>query len=78
LPLTNLPDSLNTASAHDTDLRTALQALRRFGARVPDDHRVQIVAIEVLDVWTFSERCSPAVEQQFPAMASLVLQWLLE
>lgn len=72
--LADLPGTLNTASAHDTNLATALRALRRFGADVPQDDAIHIVAIEAQDVWTFSERCSSAVEAAIPAAAQLVRQ----
>jgi hydrogenase maturation protease len=78
LRLPNMPGTLNTASTHDTNLPTALQALRRFGAEVPDDDDIEIVAVEVQDVWTFGEQCTPAVEQAIPAAASVVLRLLAQ
>ncbi|MBN1566007.1 MAG: hydrogenase maturation protease [Anaerolineae bacterium] len=60
--LTALPGTLNTASAHDTNLATALGTLRRYGGIVPDDEAVDIVAVEAAEVMTFSETCTPAVE----------------
>ncbi len=76
LKLADLPGTLNTASAHDTNLSTALEALRRFGADLPEDHAVDIIAIEVQDVLTFSEKCTPAVEASIPAAAEAVLRLL--
>ena len=35
LPLSDLSMALNLASAHDTNLITALNALRRYGAKLP-------------------------------------------
>jgi hydrogenase maturation protease len=74
LTLDDLPETLNTASAHDTNLITALAALRRFEADVPADDAIEIVAIEALDVLHFSEQCTPAVENSVPAAAHLVLE----
>lgn len=76
--LVDLPGTLNTASAHDTNLVTALRALRRFGADVPQDDAIHIVAIEAQDVWTFNERCSPPVEAAIPAATQLVQQLILQ
>ena len=70
--LEELPGTLNMASAHDTNLRTALHALRRFGANVPPDKSIEIVAIEAHDVWTFSERFSPEVEAAIPEAVDTV------
>jgi hydrogenase maturation protease len=74
LKLTDLPGTLNTASAHDTNLATALAALRRFGAVVPDDSAIDIVTVEAEEVMTFSEECTPAVEASIPAATETVFQ----
>jgi hydrogenase maturation protease len=76
--LTDLPGTLNTASAHDTNLATALGALRRFGAVVPDDRAVDIVAIEAEEVMTFSETCTPAVEASIPVATEATFQLILD
>lgn len=72
LELKDMPGTLNLASAHDTNLITALDTLRRYGAACPDDGAIQLVAIEALDVWTFSEQCSPQVEASIPVAAAIV------
>ena len=51
---------LHAASSHDADLPTALELGRRLGLQMPGE--VHIVAVQVADVQTFSERCTPAVE----------------
>jgi hydrogenase maturation protease len=76
IKLPDLPGTLNTASAHDTNLSTALRALRRFGAEVPDDDAIEVVAVEAQDVWTFGERCTPQIETSIPSAASLVMELL--
>ncbi len=73
MPLDALPGTLNTASAHDTNLRTALVALRRFGAELPPDEAIDVVAVEAADVWTFAERCTPAVVASVPQAVETVL-----
>lgn len=76
LTLADLPGTLNTASAHDTNLATALHALRRFGAVLPPDEAIDIIAVEAQDVWTFAEQCTPAVQKSIPDAAALVLRIL--
>jgi hydrogenase maturation protease len=76
LKLIDLPGTLNTASTHDTNLITALYALRRFGAEVPADEAVDIIAVEAQDVTTFSEVCTPAVAASIPIAVSAVMQLL--
>ena len=78
LRLADLPGTLNTASAHDTNLRTALAALRRFGADLPPDEAIGVVAVEAADVWTFAEVCTPAVAAAVPQAAEAVLDLLAE
>ena len=74
LKLTDLPSTLNTASAHDTNLATALNTLRRFGAVVPDDSAVDIIAIEAEEVMIFSETCTPAVEASIGPATEMALR----
>ncbi len=72
-----LPDSLlNTASAHDVDLPTALDVGRRLGAHLPDMENIQIVAIQVHDVLTFSEIPTPLVAAAIPQATACVLRLL--
>lgn len=71
LKLTDLPGTLNTASAHDTNLATALHTLRRFGAVVPADSAVDIIAVEAQEVMSFSETCTPAVEASIASAVGL-------
>lgn len=78
MKLSDLPGTLNTASTHDTNLITALKALRRLGAAVPLDDAIHIVAIEAQDVLTFSETCTPAVEDSIPVAGETVLRLLRE
>jgi hydrogenase maturation protease len=74
--LTSLPGTLNSASAHDTKLSTAISTLRRVGVSMPDD--IQFVAVEALDVWTFGEECSPLVRESLPLVVDLVVRLLHE
>ena len=72
--LTDLPGTLNTASSHDTNLTTALAALRRFQAAVPVNEAIDIIAVEAQDVLTFSESCTPLVEKSIPSAVKAVLR----
>jgi hydrogenase maturation protease len=74
LKLGDLPGTLNMASAHDTNLATALRALRRYGAAVPADEDIDIVAVEAQDVWTFREGCTPEVRNSLAEAVERVLR----
>ncbi len=58
-------------SAHETNLRTALELGRDLGAELPD--AVFVVAIEAQQVYDFSEQLSPEVEAAVgPAVRMMV------
>jgi hydrogenase maturation protease len=69
----DLPETLNTRSAHDADLPTALRTGRRLGAQLPAQKNIQIVAIRAEDVLTFGETPNPHVAAAIPEAAFRVL-----
>ena len=68
--------SLHAGSSHDLSLPGALALGRGMGLTVPADEDFVIVAIEVEDVLTFSEACTPAVEKAIPGVVDRVLDEL--
>lgn len=64
--------ALHLASAHETDLQTALQVGRKMGAVLPN--KILVVGIESQQVYDFSKTLSPAVERAVPQAAQLVAQ----
>jgi hydrogenase maturation protease len=59
------PDDMPTqrsASAHDVNLPTALELGRRAGVHLPENSQILLVAVEVEDILTFGENCTPAVQ----------------
>lgn len=70
------PDAMPTqcsASAHDVNLPTALQLGRKAGFPLPAIEKVLIIGIEVDDVSTFCERCTPQVEAAIPHAVQAVM-----
>lgn len=63
-------------SPHDVNFATALELGRRLGLAMPQ--QIVILAIEVKEVTTFSEECSPEVEAAIPVAVNMVLQELQE
>jgi hydrogenase maturation protease len=60
------PASLPTqrsASAHDVNLPTALALGRTAGLHLPGDDDILLVGIEVEDILSFGEQCTPAVDR---------------
>lgn len=72
--LRSLSPTQHSASAHDTNLITALDAGRLIGLDLPED--ITIFAIEVENVLDFSDRLSPAVEKSINQVTNAVLEEL--
>jgi hydrogenase maturation protease len=62
------------ASAHETDLQTALQVGRQMGVQLPRD--ITIVGIESNQVYDFTEDLSPAVARAIPDAVRIVINQL--
>lgn len=65
-----------SASAHDVNFPTALAFGRQSGVQLPPDASIVLVGIEVVDILTFSEQLTPAVESAIPRAVELVLEAL--
>ena len=74
LSLPDLVTPRHFSSAHDTDLATAFELGTKLGLALPQG--VIIFAIEVADVTTFSEECTPEVKGAIPEVIRLVLREL--
>jgi hydrogenase maturation protease len=58
------PEAIPTqrsASAHDVNLPTALAFGRQAGVKLPENGAIRLVGIEVEDILTLGETCTPAV-----------------
>ena len=66
--------TMHSSCSHDMDMFTALELGSRLGMPMPDS--VDIVAIEVEDVITFGEGCTPKVEEAVPLATQQVLKLL--
>lgn len=64
----------HAASPHDINFVTALELGKKLGLNLP--RQIVIFAIEVEDVTTFNEKCTPKVEQMIPMATKMVLQEL--
>jgi hydrogenase maturation protease len=70
---TELQISLHSGSTHDLSLLGALDLGRRLGMRLPTEKDLTILAVEVEDVLTFGETCTPSVTRAIPHAAEAVL-----
>ena len=62
----DLQASLHSGSTHDLSLPAALDLGRRLGMKLPSDRDLTILAVEVEDVLTLGETCTPAVTRAIP------------
>jgi hydrogenase maturation protease len=69
----DLQASLHSGSTHDLSLSGALALGRSMGMALPDDESIFIIAIEVEDVLTFGETCTPTVAAAIPRAVEAVL-----
>ena len=65
--------SLHAGSTHDLSLPGALALGRGVGLSLPADKEMVIIAIEVEDVLTFGEACTPAAAGAIPRAVQEVL-----
>jgi hydrogenase maturation protease len=69
----DLQGSLHSGSTHDLSLPGALALGRGAGMALPGDEDIVIIAVEVEDVLTFGETCTPAVAAAIPRAVEAVL-----
>jgi hydrogenase maturation protease len=72
----DLLESLHSGSTHDLSLSGALALGRGLGLSLPSDEDIAIFAVEVEDVWTFGESCTPAVARAIAGASETVLAFL--
>ena len=73
----DLRASLHSGSTHDLSLPGALALGRCLGLPLPDDEAITIVAVEVEDVTTFGEACTPQVQAAIPSAVQTILEQVL-
>ena len=65
--------SLHAGSTHDLSFPNALALGRSLSMPLPQDKDITILAVEVEDVTTFGETCTPHVEAAIPRLTQMVL-----
>lgn len=72
LELTGLDFPQQASFLHQVNLAVALEVGKKMGLALPQ--QVVIFAVEAADVTTFSEKCTPEVEQAIPQVVQMVLR----
>lgn len=68
--------SLHADCSHDMSLPAALELGHRMGMVLPEEENFIIMAVEVVDVTTFAEECTPEVAAAIPRVVERVLEAL--
>ena len=63
------------SSPHQINLASALELGKMLNLAMPQ--KITIFAVEAKDITTFSEKCTPEVEQAIPKVAKMVLEELV-
>jgi hydrogenase maturation protease len=63
------------SSPHQVNLVTALELGKMLDLAMPQ--KITIFAVEAKDISTFSEKCTPEVEQAIPKLAKMVIEELV-
>jgi hydrogenase maturation protease len=63
------------SSPHQINLATALELGKMLNLAMPQ--KITIFAVEAKDISTFSEKCTPEVEQAIPKMVKMVMEELV-
>ena len=64
--------TLHHSSPHDMDMFDALQLMKKHNVHLPEE--IIIYAVEVEDIFTFSEKCTERVQQAIPEITALILK----
>lgn len=67
-------DTCRVTTPHDVNFATALEMGNRLGLPLP--RKIVIFAIQVEDITSFNEGCTPKVAQVIPTVADMVIQEL--
>jgi hydrogenase maturation protease len=74
LSLEDIDSTLHSTSPHDISLSEVLKLGKQMGARMPEN--IVIFGIEVTNIDTFSEICTPEVEKSIPECVERVMKEL--
>lgn len=72
LGLNDLRTTIRLSSPHDVNLATAMELGKKLGLNLPPE--IKIYAIQVEDMSTFDEDCSPAVRRAISGIAEKIIQ----
>ncbi len=71
-----LRETVHLTNIHDANFATAIGLGRQIGVPMPDAGEIHVLAIEIQDNRTFSERMTPIMERAYPGLKAAVFEEL--
>jgi hydrogenase maturation protease len=68
-----LCETIHLANIHDANFATTLSLGRLMGMKLPSDQDIHIFTVEVLDIFTFSEKMTDSLEEIYPRYSEEIL-----
>jgi len=75
MELQNFSSTKHFSSPHQINLATALELGKMLNLAMPQE--ITIFAVEAKEITTFSEKCTPEVEQAIPKLVKMVMEELV-
>lgn len=72
----NYIETTHLSSIHDADFQTMLSFGHQLYYKMPE--KIDIIAIEVLEIYEFSDTLSPELEEQFSTIVENIRKWIIQ
>jgi hydrogenase maturation protease len=69
-----LRETMHLDNVHDANFATAMELGRQMGAHVPLDADIHVLAVEISDNLTFSDRLTPELQDAMPELVEEMLE----
>lgn len=70
--VSDFKDSIHLSSPHQLNFPTVIKLARKTGIPIPD--KIDIFTIEVDNIYTISEECSPTIKKKIPEIAGEIIK----
>lgn len=70
--VSDFEDSIHLSSPHQLNFPSVIEFAKKTGIPIPE--KIDIFTIEVEDIYTFAEECSPEIKKKIPEIAKEILK----
>ncbi len=71
-----LHETFNLSNIHDANVATAIELGLRMGMKIPSEKEIHIIAVEIVDNLTFSERLTNDLDKSYPIFSEEIFREL--